>query len=301
MSVIEKGRPGGAQPYRARKPRRRLPFLLLLLVVALAALWWLRAQERVLEPAPAPAEEPLAEAPPLGVVEPLPAEPAAEPAPEPEAAPEPLPAEPLPPLAESDELARTLASAVSEHPLAGAALKEAGVIERFVAAVDQIAEGNAPRRDLEFLRPAGRFLVLGREDEPREPGSEPELRIDPASYRRYDALAAAFTALDAKALAAAYRRLAPLCEEAYRALGYPEGGFEPRLRTALALLASTPRSDDTPALVAEVKRYEFADPNLEGLTDAQKQLLRMGPKNAARITAKLREIEAAIGGPEAAR
>jgi hypothetical protein len=285
VSLIEKGRPGGAQPYRARKPRRRLPLLLLLLVAALAALWWLRAQERVLEPPPAPAEEPVAEAPPLGAAEPLPAEPEAEPPLEPEAAPEPVPAEPLPPLAESDDLARTLASAVSEHPLVAAALKEAGVIERFVAAVDQIAEGNAPRRDLEFLRPAGRFLVLG---------SEPELRIDPASYRRYDALAAAFAALDAKALAAAYRRLAPLCEEAYQALGYPEGGFEPRLRTALALLASTPRTDDTPALVAEVKRYEFADPNLEGLADAQKQLLRTGPKNAALITAKLREIEAEL-------
>jgi len=290
VSVIEKGRPGGGHSYRAKKPRRLLPLLLLLLVAALAVLWWLRAQERVLEPAPAPAEEPIAEAPPLGAAEPLTEEPQAGPAPEPEAAREP--AEPLPPLAESDDLARTLASNVSEHPLVAAALKESGVIERFVAAVDQIAEGNAPRRDIEFLRPEGRFLVLGR---------EPELRIDPASYRRYDALAQAFAALDAKVLAAAYRRLAPLCEEAYQALGYPEGGFEQRLRTALALLASTPRTDDTPALVAEVKRYEFADPNLEGLAEAQKQLLRMGPENAERIAAKLREIEAAIGVPKAER
>ena len=162
------------------------------------------------------------------------------------------------------------------------------MIERFVAAVDQLAEGNAPRRDLGFLRPQGRFLVLGH---------EPELRIDPASYRRYDALAQTVAALDAKALAAAYRRLAPLCEEAYQALGYPEGGFEARLRTALALLASTPRTDDMPGLVAEVKRYEFADPNLESLPDAQKQLLRMGPKNAALVAAKLREVEAALGAP----
>jgi hypothetical protein len=125
-------------------------------------------------------------------------------------------------------------------------------------------------------------------------GREPDLRIAPGSYRRYDALAGAFAALDAKALVAAYRRLAPLCEEAYRELGYPEGGFEQRLRAALVLLASTPRADDTPALVAEVKRYEFADPNLEGLPDAQKQLLRMGPGNQQRIVEKLREIEAAL-------
>lgn len=271
------------RPFRA-PPKRRWPWLLLvLLAVALAALWWLRTQERVLEPAPAPAEEAIVESPPLGATEPLAVEPEAEPAAEPE--PPPVPAEPLPTLAESDDIARTLATAVSAHPLVAAALKESGVIERFVAAVDQLADGNAPRRDLEFLRPHGRFLVLGR---------EPELRIDPASYRRYDALAQTVAALDAKALAAAYRRLAPLCEEAYQALGYPEGGFEARLRTALALLASTPRTDDTPGLVAEVKRYEFADPNLESLADAQKQLLRMGPKNAALVAAKLREIEAAL-------
>jgi len=43
-----------------------------------------------------------------------------------------------------------------------------------------------------------------------------------------------------------------------------------------------------------VKRYEFADPNLESLADAQKQLLRMGPANAKLVTDKLREIEAAL-------
>jgi hypothetical protein len=143
-----------------------------------------------------------------------------------------------------------------------------------------------------MLRPQGSFRVLGR---------EPELRVDPASYRRYDALADAVAALDTGALVAAYRRLAPLCEESYRALGYPEGGFETRLRTALALLASTPRTDESPALVAEVRRYEYADANLESLAPAQKQLLRMGPRNAERITAKLREIEAAIGGSGAER
>ena len=46
-----------------------------------------------------------------------------------------------------------------------------------------------------------------------------------------------------------------------------------------------------------MKRYEFADPNVEGLADVQKQLLRMGPKNAALVTAKVREIEAALGAP----
>jgi hypothetical protein len=292
VSVIEKARPGGGGGAQRPRRRRRVPLLLFVLLLAtLAVLWWLRGQERAAEREAARAEAPEVVPPPLGASEPLRAE--AEPASAAEPAPAAEPAEPLPKLSESDALARELAAGVSKHPLVSAALKEAGVIERFVVAVDQLAEGNAPRRDLEFLRPKGRFQVLG-EGEPREPGRGRDLRVDPASYRRYDALAGAFAALDAKALVAAYRRLAPLCEEAYRALGYPEGGFEQRLRAALALLASTPRADDTPALVAEVKRYEFADPNLEGLPDAQKQLLRMGPENQRRIVAKLREIEAAL-------
>ncbi len=287
MSLVEKGRPGsgggGARLLRAPRPRRRWPIaLLVLLVAALAAYGWSRLHERVLEPAPAPAETPLPAPPPLGSAEPGPAPP-------PSAAAEPVPpatpAEPLPALAESDPLARKLAAGVSSAPLLAAALKESGVIDRFVAAVDQLAEGKAPRRDLDFLRPSGRFLVLGR---------EPDLRLDPASYHRYDALARAVASVDAKAAAAAYRRLAPLCEESYRALGYPEGGFEQRLRAALALLVATPRTDDSPPLVAQVKRYEFADPNLESLADAQKQLLRMGPTNAKLVTDKLREIEAAL-------
>jgi hypothetical protein len=43
--------------------------------------------------------------------------------------------------------------------------------------------------------------------------------------------------------------------------------------------------------------YAFADPRDEGLTPAQKQLLRMGPGNARIVQAKLREIALALGIP----
>ncbi len=43
--------------------------------------------------------------------------------------------------------------------------------------------------------------------------------------------------------------------------------------------------------------YEYADRTLEALTPAQKQLLRMGPANVARIQAKLREFQAALAIP----
>jgi hypothetical protein len=262
--------------------------LFLVLAVALAALWWLRSGTPSTERGPAPAEEPVAVPPPLGAEQPAapaPDAPAPEPEVEPEPAAPPAPAEALPERGESDGLVRDLARGVSSHPLFLATLKEAGLIDRFVLVVDNLAEGNVPRRELPFLKPQGQFLVLGR---------EPDQRIDPASYPRYDALAQAIASLDARQAVAAYRRVAALCEESYRALGYPEGGFEQRIRAALALLLSTPVLDEDPAVVPETKRYEFADPALESLSDAQKQLLRMGPANAKRVTAKLREIQSAL-------
>jgi hypothetical protein len=250
---------------------------------ALAAFWWVQREPTAPEPAAAPAERALAE-PPLGAAQPLPeVEPAPAPAAEP-AAP-PAPAAALPKRSESDGLARELARKVSSHPLFLTTLKEAGVIDRFVVIVDNLAEGFVPRRELAYLKPRGTFRVLG---------NEPDQRIDPASYARYGPLAEAIASLDAREAVAAYRRVAPLCEESYRALGYPEGGFEQRLRAALALLVSTPLLDEDPAVVPETKRYEFADPALESLADSQKQLLRMGPGNAKRVQAKLREIQSEL-------
>jgi hypothetical protein len=255
-----------------------------LLVAALAGLWWLREGD---EPALPPESAPPSAAPRVPEA----------PAPGPEVAPRAAPpaaarptrlpeaAEPLPPLAASDPVARALAARVSGHALLGVLLEEAGLIDRFVLLVDNLAEGLVPRRPLRPLAPEQPLLVLGE-------GAE--LRIDPASYRRFDGVTAAIASLDAEAAVAAYRRVAPLCEESYRALGYPEGGFETRLRAALALLVSTPTLDAAPAVVPETLRYEFADPALESLSDAQKLLLRMGPENGERVRAKLEEIQAAL-------
>ena len=43
--------------------------------------------------------------------------------------------------------------------------------------------------------------------------------------------------------------------------------------------------------------YGFVDPQLESLSNPQKQLLRMGPRNIRLIQAKLRETALALGIP----
>lgn len=41
--------------------------------------------------------------------------------------------------------------------------------------------------------------------------------------------------------------------------------------------------------------YEYPDEEIEGLSPAQRHLLRMGPRNVQRIQEKLREIQRALG------
>src|SRR5438094_661952 len=92
-----------------------------------------------------------------------------------------------------------------------------------------------------------------------------------------------------------YRRLQPLCEDAYRGLGKPQGRFDDVLVKAIRTLLATPVVEGDVELTPKVITYAFADPALEGLSPAQKHLLRMGPKNERAIQAELRALATALG------
>jgi len=255
-----------------------------LLALALVAIFWQRWRGEGGGPVPSTGPHPLPQ-----VVEP--AEPAPPPpasAVRPESAAAAVSNEPLPPLDASDAFVRAAAREISRHPSFAQWLAQEDLIRRFVVVVDNISEGLTPREHLLFLKPPGKFLVLG---------SAPDLRIDPSEYRRYDRIADVVSSLDAEGCAELYFRLKPLIERSYHELGYPGLDFDDRLGQAIAELLAVPVAPEEPALVEEVFRYEFADPELEALTDAQKQLLRMGPRNVRRIQDKLRELARAAGIP----
>jgi hypothetical protein len=63
----------------------------------------------------------------------------------------------------------------------------------------------------------------------------------------------------------------------------------------IATLVGVPVPGADVLLVHKGALNAFADPRLEELTAAQKQLLRMGPRNVRLIQAKLREIGSALG------
>jgi hypothetical protein len=103
--------------------------------------------------------------------------------------------------------------------------------------------------------------------------------------------------IDAAGAARLYGTLKPRIDEAYRELGYPDTPFDRTLERAIVLLLGTPASDGAARLEPKGIGYGYADPALEGLTAAQKQLLRTGPRNVRLIQSSLRRIAIALGIP----
>jgi hypothetical protein len=198
-------------------------------------------------------------------------------------APEPVD---LPALDESDALVRTLVRTLSEHPAVVAWLATPDLIRNFTVATANIAEGATPAKHLSRLRPAAGFRVLD---------SSGNLLTNPESYARYAPVADAVGSIDPAGAARLYGTLKPRIEQAYRELGVPDQSFDRCLERAIVLLLRTPILDAPIRLEPKGIGYAYADDQLESLTSAQKQLLRMGPRNVRIIERKLREIAIQLG------
>ena len=193
----------------------------------------------------------------------------------------------LPPLDASDTLVRTLVQALTESAAVMAWLPTNGLVRNFTVVVANIAEGATPAKQLKVLRPAAPYRVVTRDG---------GATTDPRSYDRYTPIADAVASVDPARAARLYATLKPRIEDAYRDLGTPEP-FDRTLERAIVALLATPVPDAADRLKPKGIGYAYADDRLESLTPAQKQLLRMGPRNVRVIKTKLRDIALALGVP----
>jgi hypothetical protein len=200
------------------------------------------------------------------------------------------PAEPVavPPLDESDPIVRDLVRRISSHPAVLAWLTTNGLIRTFTVVVSNLADGTTPARHLRVVHPTAPFRVIERDG---------DLFIDSRSYERYDRLAAAAASIDPAGASSLYATLKPRIEEAAAELGLPGTSFDRALERAIVGLLRTPTVDGLVRVEPRGIGYEFADPNLEALTDAQKQLVRTGPGNTRIIQSALRQLALALGVP----
>lgn len=194
----------------------------------------------------------------------------------------------LPPLDETDPIVRQLVEKLSSHPMVAAWLTTDGLILNFVVVTSRIANGDTPVAELKAVGPIPRFRV-------RESGDN--LFLDRSNYARYDRHAAAVAALDARGAARLYSTLEPRIQDAYKRLGPQSADFDPVLERAIIELLEVPVVEGNIALEPQGIVYGFADPRLQTMTAAQKQLFRMGPQNVRAVQTKLREIAGHLGIP----
>jgi hypothetical protein len=191
----------------------------------------------------------------------------------------------LPTLENSDALARdSLVGLIGRQAFEERVLPDE-LVRRIVATVDNLPRPTAARHKMPLERVPGEFRVSG--------GGE-RMLIDGANFARYTPLVRVLESVNAQALVAAYVRAYPLFQRAYEELGYPGQYFNDRLLEALDDMLAAPQLDAPVELARPRVLYEFADPALERRSAGQKILLRIGPDNAARVKAKLREIRAKI-------
>jgi hypothetical protein len=194
----------------------------------------------------------------------------------------------VPPLNESDPVVRELVKQLTSHPTVAAWLTTDNLIRNFVVVTSNVADGRTPSRQLGTLRPSSGFTVVERGD---------AVYIDPKSYERYDRIASAVASIDPVGASRLYGTLKPRIEEAYSELGV-QVPFDRILERAIVTLLKTPTVENPVRLQPMgATAYAFADPQLEGLTAAQKHLLRAGPRNARTIQSSLRAIAVALGIP----
>lgn len=238
-------------------------------VVALAivgvAIWWWQSGQTLAPPAPVAA---IVAPPPAPVENPdVPGTPEVQ---------RPV----LPPLETSDAYVREEVGALTSQM--GNWLQQDDLVRRFAALIDNAPRGDYPRRQLAFLTPTAKFPVLQMGD---------QILLDPAGYHRFDGVVDMALSIEPQHAAGLLRTLSPLLVEAQRELGTQKPDPGAAMKAGIDRVLATPEPGGDVALVQPKVYYEYADPRLEQLDPLQKQLLRTGPHNIARIKSYLTQLK----------
>ena len=268
--------------------KKLAPFVLFLLLLAVAAWYFFTSQPETVHELPPPVVSKVLPAEPAQTeipVDTIPAEPLPNPTFEPavEAEPE-VTAEPLPLLNESDdEVTRGLGEIVGSEVLAEY-LVQTEAISRFVSSVDRLNSRQVPPL-INPIKPAEGDFVVETDGE--------NVLMSPRNFARYDGYVTLLQNTDAASLVGFYQHYQPLFQQAFEENG-GEGSFNHRLVEVIDQLSATPDVPGPVYLTKPEAVYLFEEPELEALTAGQKILIRMGSVNATLVKEKLEEIRAQL-------
>lgn len=192
---------------------------------------------------------------------------------------------PVLPMADGDVLLRRLAAEGGASAELLGWLGIDGVLRRVAATIWMLARGDNPRPVLGFLELNGTFQV-------REQGNE--VFVSEGSYARYDALSQALASVDGARMGEYYLQLRPYFDSAFLEIS-SERRFDEILSQAIARVLALPLLEGPIELQEQGALFRYVDPNLETRPAGEKQLLRFGPQNLARLQGQLRRFVASAG------
>ena len=246
------------------------------------------ASVEVPEPAiryPIPAHPPQIEQPTVETATTEPGLPQEEPT---EEVAESAPEKPLPTLDGSDAAVRESLYTLAARQAIDSLFNLNRIIRRFVVTVD-----NLPRKHLTRSKYRSNQAISGQL---RVEEDSNGIYLSKDNYARYDAFIDLFESINNDQLIALYLHYYPLIQAAYDNLGYSAAYFNDRLIDVIDHLLQAPDLGGRIALIRPRVLYKYVDPELEALSAGQKVLIRIGPRNAARVKSKLRELRQALAG-----
>jgi hypothetical protein len=210
-----------------------------------------------------------------------------------EPAPAPVP-QPLPDLDQSDAAVVAALKDLNINGLVEMVIPQE-ILRKFVRAVNVLDEGKVITEYRPIASPQGVFVadsfnVKVSGGEVGEQQEVEQFRVSPKNYLRYTLFVQVVSALDSDAAVALYKHYYPLLNRAHQELGMNKGNFHSVLIRAIDRVLKAPDADGDMLLIHPKVYYEFADPVLEKLPDIHKLILRMGPDNAAKVKASLRNL-----------
>ena len=163
------------------------------------------------------------------------------------------------------------------------------IIANLVASITNTAQGRLPENVSLLTPPIQEFGVFKKAD---------NHFISPESFTRYNVYAQTFDQIDTSDLLALLAQYEPQILTNFEQIAEPNADFTDTLITAINRLLDTPSVNLPIPVVSDSAMYKFANPQLEALLPAQKQLLRMGPDNMRMVKAKLRDLRTALASKQ---
>ena len=155
------------------------------------------------------------------------------------------------------------------------------LIRKFVVFADNVREGSLPQLDYPIRRLPQSMAVRELDENLYE--------MQEVSYRRFTPLVDALAAINPAQGVALYETIKPLLADAYAEIGYRNRDFNEVVIGAIDEVLEARTAQGPFQLIKPKVMYVYADAEIEAMSPVEKQLLRMGPENAEKLKATLRQ------------